>query len=240
MNDIVKFINFKKKVLLGQLIGEMIAITIGEIMLAVVLSIEKTSENYFQVGTMMGLIAVFFIVMLTAVFSANDFNLLMSMCFTRKKFFGLNLLYHIVTVGLTTFVAFISLLVTGVIHKAAYSWVDFNAGDDISGFFYSGYVLLFAVAVVTLCQIVTVVMIKYQNKGYAIMWALMMLCSLGIPRLTHFVEKQEGTVINKILSHIGDVMMMYNGFLGAAIGCAVAIVLIVISGWVMRKQQVTL
>ncbi len=237
--DLKKFIYIKRREILVMLCVEVGLALIGEILLAIVMYTSRLTEDYFQVGSLMAIIGTVVIMFITSISSSSDFNLLLSMGLTRKRFYIINILYEIMIMALCIAVIYGTYFICALPHRIMYNFVDWSNVDDIGKILKPGYVLFGACMLIAFAQIMTYVFIRFKNLGFVILWCVWMICFVVIPKSVDVIGSQNNAV-GKIA---GPIIEKLNIFYGTGFGLAGVVILCIVSVIVyklMSKQQVTL
>lgn len=210
----------------------------GEIMLAIVIRIAHENE-VFELGTLLAIVVPFFMDLFVSISSlASCFNYGISMCDTRKRLLPVILA--------TTFLECFGVSMIAWLFHGLESWIlrVFYPGMrnelSLSPLFQWKYILVACIVLVAIQALFGMLFLRFGKIALWSIWAIWMILCLGSTRLADFIKEYKDSVQ---MQAIRDICGVFSGLTetGLLVGISgICVLIILLSCFFLRKQQVTL
>lgn len=201
-----------------------------------VVRLDSTVTSYFPAGTGMAVLAAGLCTVIMGIVQLGIyFNMEVSMGCTRLRFF---VSYYVVSfVFSACYIGIILLLniAERVLEKRLYP--NLSCEIDFLPYLLKGGIPA-AAAVCLVSGFCGVLILRYGRKAFWVLWAVWMICTIGLPRIHEAMEEAPNSLFGWIGNKIG---FLFSGFTAnEVIGIAAAVSLLSLAGaWLyLRKQQV--
>lgn len=210
----------------------------GILLMQITMHMDKSVESYFPLGTLIGgMVFCFYASITGAVGFRQYFNLEISMCCTRNNFF---LSYLIVNL-LNDLLGVLLVLALGKAEEMLYALIhpQMIMDKEIDFLYYIGKYGVPAAIILSVVGIFCgIMLLRFGQKAFWVLWAIWMLACLGGPRIHDAVTEAPNSLLGRLGMTMFRFICMVPGKVWAVLGVILCAVCLLISYLIVRKQQV--
>lgn len=210
----------------------------GMVLHYIMVRTEDNTMTSFPLGTLLAMMILVIVGLITSGMSVGAyFNVEISMGSTRKHFFWTYYLFYVIYYLLSVGVLAIFNGMENYLLTVLYPTLE---NEIILLPYIWKYGFFVAVAMPILSILFGMLMLRFGNKVFWVLWALWMFGCLGIPRMVDAIEEAPHSLFGRIGNWAGNII--FHIPLSVWIGVAVfAYIACVLGSWIIiRKQQVTM
>ena len=209
----------------------------GVVLFAVIGAFDAETVSYFPLGTVMGGITALMFCMILMITNLNlSFNIEVAMGCTRKQFF----VSSYITSFAAALIAIALVILVDLAERAVYPQIYPHLEEEID---FLPYLLKWSIpaaaAVPVFGGFFGALMMKFGRTAFWILWALWMVLCLGFPNIHEAIEEAPNSMLGKIGIAAADVFGGVPVSAWIMLGAAAAVVSLVGSWMIVRRQQVT-